>query len=123
PPNAFDLSELLSSSLLDEPSFAESSFVSSVYANQPTYTAQTKSEPVTNQAFIEFIDALCLLRPQDNSVSNLEWAVAHDTLPIPLPSEIIAASTDDGGLVHRYRDASGKWTRHPARIRPCRIEV
>lgn len=84
------------------------------------YTAQIKSEPVTNQAFIAFLDAVNALRPHDKP---LEWATDHGSLSIPLPHGTTARSIDDGGLVCRFRDSTGKWTLHPASIRYCGIEV
>jgi hypothetical protein len=84
-------------------SSGSSSLVSSTYADQPMYTAQNKSEPITNQAFNMFLDALSLLRPRDDSPSTLEWAKTHDSLSIPLPSKIVVESIDDGGLVLRYQ--------------------
>jgi hypothetical protein len=90
------------------------------YAEQSMYTAQIKSEPVTNQAFMAFPDALHILRPRD---SPLEWAAGHDSLVLPLPNGTVVQTVDDGGLVHRFRDATGKWKLHPQSIRHCRVEV
>jgi hypothetical protein len=74
------------------------------------YIAQIKSESVTNQAILAFLDALTVLRPHGKS---LEWAADFASLSIPLPS---GTAVDDGGLVHRFRDSTGKWTLHPASI-------
>jgi len=70
-----------------------------------------KSESVTNQAILVFLDALTVLRPHDKP---LEWAADFASLSIPLPSGTAALSVDDGGLAHRFRDSTGKWTLHPA---------
>jgi len=122
-PDAFDLSELTSSLVeLSSSSSGESSLISSVYADQRIYTAQKKPEAVTNQAIVEFLDTLSLLRPSDKS-SALEWGAEPNTLTIPLPGKIGVKSVNDGGLIHRFREPRGKWTIHPTRIVYCAIEV
>src|SRR5437016_2616429 len=64
-PIKFNESSYNESSIVNETSFLNDSFVSSVYADQLMYTTQIKSEPVTNLALIEFVETLCLLRPRN----------------------------------------------------------
>jgi hypothetical protein len=42
---------------------------------------------------------------------------------LPPPNGTVVQTIDDGGLVHRFRDATGKWTLHPQSIRHYRVEV
>lgn len=92
--------------------------------DQDTLNRQNKSETVTSCLIMEYLQSLaqCTRGPDDREF-HLEWTTDQDAFRFPIPTELSVISINDGGLVHRRKDAQKRW----ARVKPlscyCSIEV
>ena len=115
------------SSSSESPAVSSGMSESSVdYSDAKSLQLQKKSEAVANTIILDMLGSLSACTSnddEDRGSSQFEWATDQDNFNFKVPKGKYVNTRNDGGLVRRFFDSAGLWTRESAHLCYCSIEV